>query len=155
MAGAVLAAALVLVAGALRSTTAPSPVPSSPQGTQSPPSVPAPPTLEPTVAVTNAPPEATAIPDLRGDFVGALGLVERCPVIYLRRGLLELVLPDRYRARVRDGQVRILDGSGRVVASEGDLLGVNGEVREGGASCMTGPRLHVSRIVEVLPREGS
>jgi hypothetical protein len=39
-----------------------------------------------------------------------------------------------------------------VLASEGDLLGLDGAVREGGSLCMAGPQLHVSEIVEVVRR---
>lgn len=112
------------------------------------------PSAVPSDPSTPAPPEPTAIPDLRGEFVGALGLVETCPVLYLRDGVSELILPDRYSSRVRDGRVQILSTNQVVIASEGDLLGIDGTVREGGSVCMVGPQLHVSKIVEVLPRDG-
>ena len=49
--------------------------------------------------------------------------------------------------------VQMPEADGAVLASEGDLLGVDGRVREGGSVCMVGPQLHVSRIVDVLRRE--
>ena len=112
------------------------------------------PSVVPSEPSTPAPPEPTAIPDLDGEFVGALGLVELCPVIYQRDGILELILPDRYTSRVRNGRVQILSANRVVIADEGDLLGIDGTVREGGSVCMAGPQLHVARIVDVLPREG-
>jgi hypothetical protein len=155
IAGAVVAAVLVLAAGALRS---------GPGASASPPagssgalesldlaSLPAP-TVAPTIDSTAAPPEATAIPSLRGEFVGALGVVETCPILYHRDGVFELILSDPYRSRVRGDGIQILDGDRVVLASEGDLLGLDGAVREGGSLCMAGPQLHVSEIVEVVRR---
>lgn len=110
------------------------------------------PTVAPTIESTPSPPAPTAIPDLRGEFVGALGLVEMCPILYLRDGVFELILPDTHRSRIRDGRIQILDARGEILASEGDLLGVDGRVRAGGSVCMVGPQLHVSKIVEVLHR---
>ena len=154
--GAVVAAVLVLAAGALRSGPATSASPSAGStgvvGSLGFASLPATPSVEPTLESTPAPPEPTAIPEVRGEFVGALGLIELCPILYQRNGVIELILPDAYRSRIRDGQIQILDTDGSVVASEGDLLGVNGTVREGGSVCMAGPQLHVSRIVDVVPR---
>jgi hypothetical protein len=148
---------LVLAAGALRSGPGPSASastgPSDALGSLGA-SLPAVPTVAPTTLDTPEPPEPTAIPDLDGEFVGALGLVETCPVIYQREGVLELILPDRYSSRIRDGHVQILSTNRFVIAEEGDLLGINGTVREGGSVCMVGPQLHVSRIVDILPREG-
>jgi hypothetical protein len=157
MVGAVVAAVLVLAAGALRSgpspSASPSAVPSGPLESFGFATLPATPTVAPTIDGTPAPPEPTAIPDLRGEFVGALGLVERCPILYLRDGVFELILPDVYRSRIREGRIQILGEDGTVLASEGDLLGIDGRVREGGSVCMVGPQLHVSKIVEVLRRE--
>ena len=155
--GAVVAVALVLAAGALRSGMGPSASPSAGSsvvlGSLGFATLPATPTITPTMDSTPAPPEPTAIPDLRGEFVGALGLVESCPILYLRSGLIELILPDGYRSRIRGGRVQILTARGGVVASEGDLLGIDGRVREGASVCMAGPQLHVSRIVDVVPRD--
>lgn len=154
--GAVVAAVLVLAAGALRSGMSPSASSSAgPSGARASlgfATLPATPTVDPTIEATPAPPEPTAIPDLRGEFVGALGLVEICPILYHRDGVLELILPDAYRSRIRDGRIQILDAGGTVLASEGDLLGVDGRVRQRGSVCMVGPQLHVSRIVDVLRR---
>ena len=154
--GAVVAVVLVLAAGALRSGMSPSASPSAGSsvalGSLGFATLPATPTMTPTVDSTPALPEPTAIPDLRGEFVGALGLVEMCPILYLRDGVFELILPDAYRSRIRDGRIQILDANGGVLASEGDLLGVDGKVREGGSVCMVGPQLHVAKIVEVLRR---
>ena len=154
--GAVVSAVFVLAAGALRSGPSPSASPSTASsdaiGTPGFETLPVTPTVAPTIDSTPAPPEPTAIPDLRGQFVGALGLVELCPILYLRDGVFELILPDAYRSRVRDGRIQIQDADGAVIASEGDLLGVDGRVREGGSVCMVGPQLHVSRIVDVLRR---
>lgn len=155
--GAVLAAALVLAAGALRSDPTVSALPSAGMsgavGSLALPSFQPVATATAGIEGTPAPPDSTAIPDLRGEFVGALGLVETCPILYLRRGLIELILPDAYRSRIRGGRVQILNAGGGVVALEGDLLGINGTVREGGSLCMAGPQLHVSKIVEVVPRD--
>ena len=154
--GAVAAAVLVLAAGALRSGTSPSASPSAGSsadlGSLGLPTLPATPTAAPSIDTTPAPQEPTAIPDLRGEFVGALGLVEMCPILYQRDGVFELILPDAYRSRIRDGRIQILDAGGSVLATEGDLLGIDGKVREGGSVCMVGPQLHVSRIVDVLRR---
>jgi hypothetical protein len=154
--GAVVAAVLVLVAGALRSGTSPAasafPGSSGAPGSLGFASLPATQTAAPSIETTLAPPEPTAIPNLRGEFVGALGLVELCPILYHRDGVFELILPDAYRSPIRNGRIRILTPDGSVLAVEGDLLGVNGTVREGGSVCMAGPQLHVSRIVEVVPR---
>lgn len=157
VAAAIAAAIIVLVSGALRSGPNPSasasPGPTTAGagslglGTLPPVASPVP--SDPSTPAT---PEPTAIPDLRGEFVGALGLVETCPVLFLRDGVFELILPDRYASRIRDGRVHILDSNQQVMASEGDLLGINGTVREGGSVCMVGPQLHVSRIVEVVRR---
>jgi hypothetical protein len=155
LAGAVVAATLVLVAGALRSGATQSPAPSTASsglgslGTASLPPVPTPAS---TVTTTPEPPEPTEISGLRGEFVGPLGHVETCPILYERDGVLELVLPDGYRSRVRGGAIEIAAPGGAIVATEGDLLGLNGRVREGGSLCMSGPQLHVSKIVDVLPR---
>jgi hypothetical protein len=153
--GAVVAAILVLAAGALRSGPSPS-ASASAQASGGLPSLgatlPAPPTSAPTLPTAPQPPEATAIPNLRGEFVGALGLVETCPILYHRNGVIELILPDAYRSRIRNGQVHLLDANRRVIASEGDLLGIDGKVREGGSFCMVGPQLHVSKVVEVVHR---
>jgi hypothetical protein len=155
--GAVAAAVLVLVAGALRSGQ--SPAASASAGSSDAlrslgfASLPATPTVVPTIESSPAPPEPTALPNLRGDFVGALGLVETCPILYHRDGVFELILSDAYRSRIRNGRIRIVVPDGALVASEGDLLGVNGTVREGGSLCMAGPQLHVSRIVDVVPRD--
>ena len=154
--GAVVAAVLVLAAGALRS--GPSASASQSAGSSDAPrsfgfaSLPPTPTVAPTIDGTPVPPEPTAIPDLRGEFVGALGLVELCPILYHRDGVFELILPDAYGSRIRNDRIQILDADGEVLASEGDLLGIDGRVREGGSVCMVGPQLHVARIVEVLRR---
>jgi hypothetical protein len=158
MVGAVVAAVLVLAAGALRSGPSPSASPSAGSsialGSLGFATLPVTPTAAAaTIDSASAPPEPTAIPDLRGEFVGALGLVETCPILYHREGVFELILPDAYRSRIRAGRIQILDAGGAVLASEGDLLGVDGLVREGGSFCMVGPQLHVSKIVEVLRRE--
>jgi hypothetical protein len=157
MAGAVVAAVLVLAAGALRSgpsaSASPSAGSSGALGSLGFASLPAAPTVAPTIASTPTPPEPTAIPDLRGEFVGALGHVEMCPILYHRDGVFELILPDAYGSRIRDGRIQILEDDGTVLASEGDLLGIVGKVREGGSVCMAGPQLHVSRIVQVVPRD--
>jgi hypothetical protein len=154
--GAVIAAVLVLAGGALRSGGSPSPSASAGSGlgggTETLGSLPPVTTPEPSIASSPAPPEATAIPGLRGQFVGALGVIEACPILYHRDGVFELILPDGYSSRIRRGRVEIVDAGGRVRASEGDLLGLNGNVREGGSFCMAGPQLHVSKIVEVVPR---
>jgi hypothetical protein len=158
-AGAIAAAIIVLVGGALKSgpnpagSASPSPGVTSGTGSLEPGTLPPPPSLVPSDPSTPAPPDPTAIPDLDGEFVGALGLVETCPVIYQRDGVLELILPDRYSSRIRDGHVQILSTNRLVIADEGDLLGIDGTVREGGSVCMVGPQLHVSRIVEVLRRD--
>lgn len=156
IAGAVIAAVLVLAAGALRS----GPVASAPPATGTSgavgslgvASLPPVPTAAPPDQDSPSPPDSTAIPGPRGEYVGALGLVETCPVLYLRSGLMELILPDAYRSRVRGGQVQLLEAGGAVLAFEGDLLGIDGRVREGGSRCMAGPQLHVSEIVEVVHR---
>ena len=153
--GAIAAAIIVLVSGALRS--GPGASASASPGVTGAASLdlgtlPPVPSVVPSDPGTPAPPEPTAIPDLRGEFVGALGLVEACPVLFLRDGVFELILPDRYSSRIRDGRVHILSTNRFVIASEGDLLGINGTVREGGSVCMAGPQLHVSRIVEVVRR---
>ena len=154
--GAVIAAALVLAAGALRSSispaSSPSPGTSGALGSLGFASMPTTPTEAPTLETTPAPPDPTAIPDLRGEFVGALGLVELCPILYHRDGVFELILPDAYRSRIRDGRIQILEADDEVLAAEGDLLGIDGRVREGGSVCMAGPQLHVSRIVDILRR---
>ena len=156
VAGAIAAAVLVLVAGALRSGPNASPSASAAAsgnaGSLDLGTLPPVPSAVPSDPGTPAPPEVTAIPDLRGEFVGALGLVETCPVLFLREGVFELILPDRYTSRIRDGKVHILSTTRFEIAAEGDLLGINGEVREGGSVCMVGPQLHVSRIVEVVRR---
>ena len=59
-----------------------------------------------------------------------------------------------YRTRFRGEAMHIVAPDGRVVAAEGDLVGVNGTVRDGGSFCMSGPQLHVSRIVDVVRRDG-
>ena len=153
--GAVVAAVLVLAAGALRSGPGPSASAGSSiaLGSLGFSTLPATATAAPTTDTTPAPPEPTAIPDLRGEFVGALGLVEKCPILYYRDGVFELILPDAYGSRIRGGRIQILDADGAVLAAEGDLLGVDGKVREGGSVCMVGPQLHVSTVVEVLRRE--
>lgn len=156
LAGAVIAAALVLAGGALRSGLSPSPRPSAaPSGPDSlgSASLPPIPTSEPSLASPPATPEPTEPPGLRGEFVGPLGHVESCPILYEREGVLELVLPDGYRSRIRGDAVQILGPGGAVVASEGDLIGVNGRVGGGGSFCLVGSRLHVSKIVEVRPRD--
>ena len=154
--GAVVAAVIVLAAGALRSgpsaSASPSAGSSGADASFGFASLPVTPTVAPTIESTPAPPEPTAIPDLRGEFVGALGLVEMCPILYHRDGIFELILPATYQSRIRAGRIQILGANGAVLASEGDLLGVNGTVREGGSVCMAGPQLHVSRIVDVVPR---
>ena len=156
---AVVAAALVLTSGALRSGPGASGSPgtgSSPAaGSPSFASLPPVPTAAPTPAATPAPPEPTAVPNLRGEFVGALGQVESCPILYQRDGVLALILPEGYRSRLRGGKVQIVGPSGAIVATEGDLLGLDGRVRNGGSFCMVGPQLHVSRIVEVASRGSS
>jgi hypothetical protein len=64
-----------------------------------------------------------------------------------------LVLPDGFAVRRRDGRAVILGPAGAPIAGEGDLVGINGEVRRGiGPYCMVGPQLHVTRIVEVVAR---
>jgi hypothetical protein len=158
VATAIAAAIIVLVSGALRSGPNPSasasPGVTADGGSLDLGTLPPVSSAVPSEPSTPAPPEPTAIPDLRGEFVGALGLVETCPVLFLRDGVFELILPDRYGSRIRDGRVQILSTNRFVIASEGDLLGINGTVREGGSVCMAGPQLHVSRIVEVLSRDG-
>ena len=151
---AVVAAVLVLAAGAMRSAPRPSPRPSD-SGLESSGAVSFPPVppAEPSVASTPAGPEPTEITGLRGDFVGPLGHVESCAILYERDGALELVLPDGYRSRIRGGAVEILDPAGAPVAAEGDLIGVNGKVGGGGSACLAGPRLRVTKIVEVRPRD--
>jgi len=150
---AVVAAAVVLVGGAMRSSLAPSPAPSaSDPGSFELPSLPPTPTLAPSIEATPAPPEPTAVA-LRGEFVGPLGHVESCPILYERDGALELALPDGYRSRIRAGAVELVNPRGTVIASEGDLIGVNGKVRDGGSSCLVGTRLRVTKIVEVRHRE--
>jgi len=155
---AIAAAIVVLVAGALRSgpsaSASASPGASGAGGSLALGTLPPVPTSVPSDPSTPAPPEPTAIPDLDGEFVGALGLVELCPVLYQREGVLELILPDRYTSRVRDGHVQILSTNRFVIADEGDLLGIDGSVRDGGSVCMAGPQLHVTRIVDILRREG-
>jgi len=156
MVGAVVAAIVVLGSAALKSgpsaSASPSAGSSGALGSLGLPSLPATPTVAPTIEGTPEPPDPTAIPDLRGDFVGALGLVELCPILSMRDGGFELVLPDRYQSRVRNGHVQIMSADGSVIAAEGDLLGIDGTVREGGSICMVGPQLHVSRIADVLRR---
>lgn len=156
---AVLAAALVLTSGALRSGAVPiasgSPAVSSgesPRFSSTPPPVP---TDAPTLDATSEPAEPTAIPELRGEYVGALGRFDVCPTLVQPDGVLELILPDGYRARVRRERMQIVGPSGAIVASEGDLLGLDGRVRSGGSFCMVGPQLHVSRFVEVVSRGAS
>ena len=152
---AVGAAALVLVGGAMRSGLPPSPAPSaSDAGSFDLPSLPPTPTLAPSIEATPGPPEPTAVAELRGDFAGPLGHVESCPILYERDGALELALPDGYRSRIRAGAVEIVDPRGMVIASEGDLIGVNGKVGGRGSSCLVGTRLRVSKIVEVRHRDG-
>jgi hypothetical protein len=155
--GAVVAAVVVLAAGALRSgpgaSASPSAGSSGALGSLGFASLPATQTVAPTIETTPAPPEPTAIPDLRGEFVGALGLVELCPILYQQDGVFELILPGAYRSRIHDGRIQILNAVGAVLAAEGDLLGIDGRVREGGSVCMAGPQLHVSKIVDILRRE--
>jgi hypothetical protein len=155
--GAIAAVIVVLVAGALRSgpghTSSASPGVTGGAGSLDLGTLPPLRTVAPSHPSTPAPPEPTAIPDLRGEYVGALGLFDVCPILYVPEGVLELILPTGYRGRVRDGRVQILDANGAVLASEGDVLGIDGKVREGGSFCMVGPQLHVSKIVEVLPRD--
>lgn len=158
--GAVLAAALVLTSGALRSgpstsasaSTGASGLPGGSATGSALASLPPIATDAATIPASPAPPEPTALPDLRGDYVGALGQVDSCPILYQRDGVLGLVLPDGYRSRIRSGQVQIVGPGGAVVAQEGDLLGLDGRVREGGSFCMAGPQLHVTRIREVAAR---
>lgn len=156
---AVVAAAIVLTSGALRSGAGPtasgSPGASageSPRFTSPPPPVP---TEGPTSDATAAPPEPTAIPVLRGEYVGALGRFDVCPTLVQPDGVLELILPDGYRARVRRERMQIVGPDGGVVATEGDLLGLDGRVRSGGSFCMVGPQLHVARFVDVVSRGSS
>jgi hypothetical protein len=154
LAVAVIAAALVLVGGAIRSSPNHSPLPSA--AASEPASIgslslPPTPTLAPTIATTPAP-EPTAIADLRGEFVGPLGHVESCPILYERDGALELALPDGYGSRIHGGAVEIVDPGGAVIASEGDLIGVNGKVGGSGSTCLVGTRLRVSKFVEVRHR---
>ena len=155
LAAAVIAAGLVLAGGALRSGPGPSPAPSPEAsdletlGTASLPPVSTP---TPTTVTTPAPPEPT-VGEVRGEFVGGLGHVDSCPILYGRDGVFELVLADGYRSRIRAGRVQLLDSTGAIVAAEGDLIGVNGKVGGGGSSCLVGSRLHVTKIVEVRHRE--
>src|SRR5215212_6000031 len=125
LAGAVVAAVVVLLMGALRSGLPATPVApltaSAPPGSSGLRSLPVTQTVAPTSASTPAPPDPTAISDLRGEFVGPLGHVESCPILYEREGVLELVLPDGYRSRMRSGAIEIVRADGSVVAAEGQL----------------------------------
>ena len=154
--GAVVAAVLVLAAGALRSGQSPSASPSAGTsgalGSLGFATLPATPTVAPTIEGSLAPPEPTPVPTLRGEYVGGLGFYSACMLLFVRGESFELVLPDGFRLRERDGRAVIVDPDRNVVAGEGDLVGLNGEVRGGGSFCMVGPLLHVSKIVDVVPR---
>ena len=156
---AVVAAALVLTSGAMRSGLVPSlspgPGSSGADATGGVASLPPVPTVAPTIGFTPEPPEPTAIPALDGEYVGALGRSDVCPLLVQPDGVLELILPDGYRGRVRRDRLQIVGPGGTVLANEGDLLGLDGRVRNGGSFCMVGPQLHVSRIVEVVRRGSS
>ena len=155
--GAVVAAVLVLAAGALRSGPSPfaSPSPGSAGalGSLGFATLPATPTVAPTIDSTPAPPEPTPVPSLSGEYVGGLAFDGTCMLLAVRGQVYELVLPDGFRLRERNGRAVIVDSDRAVVAAEGDLVGLNGDVGGGGSFCMVGPRLHVSKIVEVVPRD--
>jgi hypothetical protein len=157
IAGSVVAAVLVLAAGALRSGPGPSASassgPSGGFGSLGVSSLPASPTIAPTIETTPEPPELTPVPSLRGEYVGGLGFYSVCMLLFVRGESYELVLPDGYRLRQRDGRAVILDRDRMVIAGEGDIVGLNGEIGGGGSICMVGPTLHVTKFVDVLPRQ--
>lgn len=93
------------------------------------------------------------MPSLRGEYVGGLGFYSVCMLLFVRGESYELVLPDGFRIRERGGRAVIVDDRRMVVAGEGDLVGLNGKVGGGGSFCMVGPRLHVSKIVDVVARD--
>ncbi|MCI0345711.1 MAG: hypothetical protein L0221_09755, partial [Chloroflexi bacterium] len=153
--GAALASALLIGTGALRSSQAPGATDAPPTvGTTSastPP--PATVTVPPADASTPAPPPETPVRSLHGEFVGGLGFSSGCMLLFVRGESYEMILPNGYRLRERDGRAVILDADRSVVAGEGDIVGVDGEVRPGGSFCIVGPQLHVAAIVDVLRRE--
>jgi hypothetical protein len=154
--GAVVAVVLVLVAGALRSDPSPPPLESA--GSSSGPSnlglvsLPPDPSAAPSVDSSASPAEPTPVPSLRGEYVGGLGFYSVCMLLFVRGESYELVLPDGFRIRKRGGRAVIVDDRRMVVAGEGDLVGLNGKVGGRGSFCIVGPRLHVSKIVDVVAR---
>jgi hypothetical protein len=85
--------------------------------------------------------------------VGGLAFYDVCMLLAVRGQVYELSLPDEYRLRTRQGRAVIVDEDRTLIAGEGDIVGLNGEIGGGGSFCLVGPKLHVTKIVDVLSRQ--
>jgi hypothetical protein len=74
-----------------------------------------------------------------------------CLILVTTNELFELYLPKSYRTRNDSGQVQVVGPDGVVVASEGDRIGVDGELGHGGSYCTIGPQLNATAIVALAP----
>jgi hypothetical protein len=112
-----------------------------------------------TPSTAPAPPATTPAPSAQGQFVGALSFEPGCFLLGTPSGSYELYFGNSpYRGSIPDDlaqhPVQILDRAGKVVASAGDTIGVNGEARDGnphGSYCLLEPELDVAEIVDVSP----
>ena len=107
--------------------------------------VPAPPTASP--AMTPSP-----VPSLSGQYVGVLGWFSGCLTLDSTSGLYEIYLPSDYLVVHPSGTTfGIVDSNGKVVARDGDSVGIDAvPLIGGGSSCQLGHKLTVTQIVSVV-----
>ena len=107
-----------------------------------------------TLTTPTASPVATPTPQpsLNGDYVGVLGWFSGCVTLSSTSSLYEIYLPSGYRLIHPSGTtLEIVDSTGKVVARDGDWVGIDAEpLIGGGSSCQLGHKLTVNQIVDVV-----
>ena len=115
---------------------------------------------DPVATDSVAPTPASASPIgkaiIQADFVGTLLHWQVCPLLDAADATYELVLPHKYRVVTRGGRMRIATGHGRVIATEGEVVGILGETVSSGSFCMLSDKhLEVYEIITMSPSSAS